>query len=201
EFQVARLFPPPVARILCRYLVYIRPVAYTILRKCFYHESTNILLFAPISRYSRNSFWSTKAFREELKRISRTVPSIPREIGVQLYRQLSIAITERYVRGAASGFNRFDDATNTASEDAAFAWQSVHRPMQRYPTYGLDGAFPDQLQPALLRIYPRTSTDWHSFLSIKDGEELDSADTNEDTSQVRPSKEEVLLKRSHNKIS
>ncbi|EXA29288.1 hypothetical protein FOVG_19209 [Fusarium oxysporum f. sp. pisi HDV247] len=141
------------------------------------------------------------AFSEELKRISRTIPSIPREIGVQLYRQLSIAIAEKYVRGAASGFNRFDDTTNTASEDAVFAWQSVHRPMQRYHTYGLDGAFPDQLQPALLRIYARTSTDWHNFLSIKDGEELGSADTNDDTSQDRPSKEAVLLKWSQNKIS
>jgi hypothetical protein len=123
----------------------IRPVAYTILRKCFHHESTNTLLFAPISRYSRDSSWPTKTFSEELKRISRIVPGIPCEIGVQLYRQLSIAITEKHVRGAASGFNRFDDTTNTASENAAFAWQSGHRPMQRYSTYGLDGAFPDQL--------------------------------------------------------
>ncbi|KAJ9413322.1 hypothetical protein FOXG_15071 [Fusarium oxysporum f. sp. lycopersici 4287] len=201
EFQVARFFSPPVAHLLYRYLVYIRPVAYTILRKCFYHESTNTLLFAPISRYSRNSFWSTKTFSDELKRISRTVPSIPCEIGVQLYRQLSIAITEKHVREATSGFNRFDDTTNTASEDAAFAWQSGHRPMQRYSTYGLDGAFPDQLQPALLRVYARISTDWHRFLNIEDGEELDSANTTDDTYQVRPGKEAVTLKRPHNKIS
>ncbi|KAM5527108.1 hypothetical protein FOXYSP1_20377 [Fusarium oxysporum f. sp. phaseoli] len=201
EFQVARFFSPPVARLVYRYLVYVRPVAYTILRKCFHHESTNTLLFAPISRYSRNSFWSTKTFSEELKRISRTVPGIPCEIGVQLYRQLSIAITEKHVCTATSGFNRFDDTTYAASEDAAFAWQSGHRPMQRHSTYGLDGAFPDQLQPALLRIYARISAGWHKFLSIDDGEELGSANTTDDTYQVRPSKEAAPLKRSHDKIS
>ncbi|KAG4277085.1 hypothetical protein FPRO04_14179 [Fusarium proliferatum] len=201
EFQVARFFSPPVARLVYRYLVYVRPVAYTILRKCFHHESTNTLLFAPISRYSRNSFWSAKTFSGELKRISRTVPGIPCEIGVQLYRQLSIAITEKHVRTATSGFNRFDDTTCAASGDAAFAWQSGHRPMQRYSTYGLDGAFPDQLQPALLRIYARISADWHKFLSIDDGEELRSANTTDDTYQVRPSKEVAPLKRSHDKVS
>lgn len=199
EFQVARFFSPPVARLLFRYLVYIRPVAYTILRKCFHHESTNTLLFAPISRYSRDSSWSTKTFSEELKRISRIVPGIPCEIGVQLYRQLSIAITEKHVREAASGFNRFDDTTNTASEDAAFAWQSGHRPMQRYSTYGLDGAFPDRLQPALLRIYARISADWHRFLSIEDGEEFASAKTTEDTHQVRPGMKLIPSKRLHDK--
>ncbi|EWY79398.1 hypothetical protein FOYG_17443 [Fusarium oxysporum NRRL 32931] len=201
EFQVARFFSPPVARLVYRYLVYIRPVAYTILRKCFHHESTNTLLFAPISRYSRNSFWSTKTFSEELKRISSTVPGIPCEIGVQLYRQLSIAITEKHVRTATSGFNRFDDTACAASEDAAFAWQSGHRPMQRYSTYGLDGAFPDQLQPALLRIYARISADWHKFLSIDDGEEPGSANTTDDAYQVKPSKEVASLKRSHDKVS
>ncbi|KAG7406289.1 hypothetical protein Forpe1208_v014519 [Fusarium oxysporum f. sp. rapae] len=201
EFQVARFFSPPVARLLFRYLVYIRPVAYTILRKCFHHESTNTLLFAPISRYSRDSSWSTKTFSEELKRISRIVPGIPCEIGVQLYRQLSIAITEKHVREAASGFNRFDDTTNTASEDAAFAWQSGHRPMQRYSTYGLDGAFPDRLQPALLRIYARISAGWHRFLCIEDGEEFVSAKTTDNTHQVRPGRELIPSKRLHDKES
>ncbi|KAF1808266.1 hypothetical protein P152DRAFT_228565 [Eremomyces bilateralis CBS 781.70] len=36
--------------------------------------------------------------------------------------------------------------------DIAFAWQSGHRPVQRGITYGLDGAFPDTLQPVLLRV-------------------------------------------------
>ncbi|KAH7233833.1 uncharacterized protein BKA55DRAFT_544316 [Fusarium redolens] len=33
-------------------------------------------------------------------------------------------------------------------------------------TYGLDGAFPDHLQPALLRIYAKISAEWHEFIKI-----------------------------------
>jgi hypothetical protein len=75
-----------------RYLVYIRPVAYAILRKCFHHDFANSLLFAPLSR--RGS-WSTKTFTEELKRLSMDVPGIPCRIGTQLYRQLSNVIHKR----------------------------------------------------------------------------------------------------------
>ncbi|RGP58413.1 hypothetical protein FSPOR_11888 [Fusarium sporotrichioides] len=103
--------------------------------------------------------------------------------------------------GQAARISKFDDTTCAASGDAAFAWQSGHRPMQRYSTYGLDGAFPDQLQPALLRIYARISADWHKFLSIADGEELGSANTTDDAYQVKPSKEVAPLKRSHDKVS
>jgi hypothetical protein len=48
--------------------------------------------------------------------------------------------------------------------NVAPAWQSGHRPLQRGTTYGLDGAYPTQLQPALLRAYEWASTRWHEFL-------------------------------------
>jgi hypothetical protein len=48
-----------------------------------------------------------------------------------------------------------------------FAWQSGHRPIQRAYTYGLDGAFPDSLQPALLRVYKWVSSEWHRFLQLE----------------------------------
>lgn len=35
EFQVARFYPEPVTSIAYRYLVYIRPLTYMLLRKCF----------------------------------------------------------------------------------------------------------------------------------------------------------------------
>ncbi|CZS75062.1 unnamed protein product [Fusarium graminearum] len=154
EFQVARFFSPQVATLLYRYLVYIRPTAYAILRQCFRHKSQSALIFTPISK---NTKWTTRVFTEELKRLSRGVLGSDVEIGVQLYRQLSIAITERHVRGALPTFDRFNDTTVAADPDVAFAWQSGHRPQQRYMNYGLDGAYPDKLQPSLLRIYARCS--------------------------------------------
>lgn len=161
EFQVARFFSRQVTALMYRYLVYIRPVAYAILRKCFQFEPQRTLLFTPASKSMR---WTTKVFTEELKRLGQDALGADMEINVQLYRQLSIAITERHVREALPDFNCFNDVTKTADADVAFAWQSGHRPMQRYATHGLDGAFPDKLQPSLLRLYARCSERWHDFL-------------------------------------
>ena len=61
-------------------------------------------------------------------------------------------------------FNRHDDVSDKADRNVVFAWQSGHRPMERARTYGPDGAFPTQLQPALLRLYEWASTRWHEFL-------------------------------------
>ncbi|KAH7142951.1 hypothetical protein B0J13DRAFT_636782 [Dactylonectria estremocensis] len=165
EFYVARFFSTPVSRLIFRYLVYIRPLAQTILRKCFSYTSENTLLFVCLSQAGRrSSSWTTSTFTQELRRYCAAAPGVPSRFGAQLYRQVSIVITERHVRTAAAHFNRFDDITSHATEEVAYAWQSGHRPMQRHTTYGLDGAFPDHLQPSLLRIYARISGDWHAFL-------------------------------------
>ncbi|KAF4446765.1 hypothetical protein F53441_9625 [Fusarium austroafricanum] len=195
EFQVARFFSPPVAMLMYRYLIYIRPVAYAILRKCFHHDFVNSLLFAPVSK---RGFWSTKTFTEELKRLSMTVPGISFGIGTQLYRQLSIAITEKHLRGPLTNFNRFDDVSNMADESVARAWQSGHRPVQRYSTYGLDGAFPDHMQPSLLQIYAKTSAEWHSFLRIEETSDL--VTTSEDVSVANADVVTASNKRRSNQV-
>jgi hypothetical protein len=38
-------------------------------------------------------------------------------------------------------------------------------------TYGIDGAFPDSLQPALLRVYRWASVEWHKFLDTTSEQE------------------------------
>jgi hypothetical protein len=70
------------------------------------------------------------------------------------------------VREIHKPFNRYDDKGFDADLNVAFAWQSGHRPLQRGTTYGLDGAFPTKLQPALLRAYEWASTRWHEFLHL-----------------------------------
>jgi hypothetical protein len=86
---------------------------------------------------------------------------------VQIYRQLSIAITEKHIKRISKPFNRYDDKSRAANIDVAFSWQSGHRPLQRGATYGVDAAFPDSLQPALLRVYEWASREWHEFLMIE----------------------------------
>jgi hypothetical protein len=83
---------------------------------------------------------------------------------IRLYRQLSVCITEKHVKRLAKPFNRYDDQSEDADPNVVFAWQSGHRPLQRGLTYGLDGAFPVQLQPALLNLYEWASVEWHQFL-------------------------------------
>lgn len=165
EFYVVRFFSNPVSRLIFQYLVYIRPVAISILRKCFHIEHTDALLFSPLSQIGPKSTpWTVSTFTKELRRHCSAATGIPPGVGVQMYRQISIALTERHVHDAAIRFNRFDDTTGTAGPEVAYAWQSGHRPMQRHTTYGLDGAYPDHLQPALLRAYDRVSASWHAFL-------------------------------------
>jgi hypothetical protein len=61
-------------------------------------------------------------------------------------------------------FDRNDDKSADAAIEVAYAWQSGHRPVQRGTTYGIDSAFPDSLQPALLEVYYWASTEWHKFI-------------------------------------
>ncbi|KAK2469353.1 hypothetical protein H9L39_19070 [Fusarium oxysporum f. sp. albedinis] len=165
EFYVIRFFSKPVSRLMFQYLVYIRPVVISILRECFHIEHTNALLFSPLSQVGlKPTPWTASTFTKELRRHCSAATGIPSGIGVQMYRQISIAITERHVHAAAARFNRFGDTTGTAGHEVAYAWQSGHRPMQRHTTYGLDGAYPDHLQPALLRAYERVSASWQNFL-------------------------------------
>jgi hypothetical protein len=63
-------------------------------------------------------------------------------------------------------FNRHNDRGPEATSEAIIAWQSGHRPLQRATTYGLDGAFPHQLQSNLLRLYAQASEHWHRFLGF-----------------------------------
>ncbi|RKK61043.1 hypothetical protein BFJ69_g17165 [Fusarium oxysporum] len=170
EFYVVRFFSQPVSRLMFHYLVYIRPVAISVLRTCFHIKHDGALLFSPLSHIGLTSTpWTASTFTKELRRHCSAATGIPPGIGVQLYRQISIAITERHLHAAAVRFNRFDDTTGTAEQEVAYAWQSGHRPMQRHTTYGLDGAYPDHLQPALLRAYDRVSASWHNFLWRCDG--------------------------------
>jgi hypothetical protein len=85
-------------------------------------------------------------------------------VNIQLYRQLTIGVTDKHVQDVHQPFNRFDDQGPDADLNVAFAWQSGHRPIARATNYGLDGAFPTQLQPSLLRAYEWVSARWHEFL-------------------------------------
>ncbi|OAQ59779.1 hypothetical protein VFPBJ_11599 [Purpureocillium lilacinum] len=173
EFQVARFLPHPIAQVAYNYLVFIRRIARLLLRTCFQQQEDSSLLFAPAAKAG---CWKTDTLSRELQHFSRQSPGWPAGIGARLYRQLSIAITERHIRAIAGRFDRHDDTSAGRDPTAVFAWQSGHRPRQRFSTYGLDGAFPDKLQPTLLQLYLEASIQWHKFLGFGEGPQDGKAD-------------------------
>jgi hypothetical protein len=57
--------------------------------------------------------------------------------GVQMYRQLSIAVTERHIKQISRPCNRYDEKSTNVDIEVAFSWQSGHRHIQRGITYAL----------------------------------------------------------------
>ena len=163
EFHVARFLPAQLGVAFCKYMACIRRLADMLRRERHAHahrshppRSCNLLF------HSSNLAWKPSRITSILKRATKELWNYP--VNAQLYRQIAIGITERHVREVYKPFNRYDDVSAHADLNVAFSWQSGHRPLQRGITYGLDGAFPHQLQPALLRAYEWASTRWHEFI-------------------------------------
>lgn len=160
EFNVARYLPRADSLLIVYYLSYIRPFAEMLSRRCYGRDRERRLLFASCEHPDQP--WRVEMVTKALKKL--TKKGCGTAFGVQIYRQISVAITERHVKQISRSFDRYDDTSFDADIDVAFAWQSGHRPIQRGTNYGIDSAYPDSLQPALLRIYRWASEEWHHFL-------------------------------------
>ena len=153
EFQVARYLPSCASQVLVTYLVYVRPFVAMLRRICVGQGEVSRLLFR--CPYRSDTLWKADVLTKALRVHTQDICNA--DIGIQVYRQLSIAITEKHVKQISRPFHLNDDRSAQADMEVAFAWQSGHRPNQRGTSYGIDGAFPDSLQPALLRVYRWTS--------------------------------------------
>jgi hypothetical protein len=160
EFQVARFLTKEDSQLLALYLIYVRPLAAVLQRECYGLSAERRLLFC--SSNDPNTPWGATKLSGALSKL--TIEACETSFGIRVYRQLSIAITERHLNNNSRPFDRFDER-DTNNNEIVFAWQSGHRPMQRGLSYGVDAAFPDALQPALLRVYFRASQEWHRFLA------------------------------------
>jgi hypothetical protein len=159
EFQVVHYLPQLDSQLLGTYLAYVRPFTDMLYRTCFDRTLDRHLFFA--SPGSKGKPWDCSILTKALKELTQRVCGVA--FGVQVYRQLSIAVTERHIKQVSRPFDRYDDRSSEAKIEVAFAWQSGHRPLQRGTTYGIDAAYPDSLQPALLRVYEWASKEWHRF--------------------------------------
>lgn len=159
EFQVARYLPRRESDLVLKYLVYIRPFVDMLNLECFGSKKARPL-FSSSNDPERP--WKVEVLTKALKKLSTAVCGT--QFGVQVYRQLSIAVAEKHVKHISRPFDRNDDKSAEAAIEVAYAWQSGHRPVQRGTTYGIDSAFTDSLQPALLEVYYWASTEWHEFI-------------------------------------
>ncbi|KAH7118435.1 hypothetical protein EDB81DRAFT_873174 [Dactylonectria macrodidyma] len=163
EFYVVRFLPIRLATVTLKYLTCIRRVGALLRREQFGQSSLGRSSLPGFLFFQSNGkAWTSTRLTALLKAASKKVWD--QEVNSRVYRQLTIGITEKHVREVYSPFNRYDDRSTDADRNVVFAWQSGHRPMQRAVTYGLDGAYPHQLQPSLLRAYEWASTRWHEFL-------------------------------------
>ncbi|KAM0721326.1 hypothetical protein Q7P37_003030 [Cladosporium fusiforme] len=160
EFQVARYLPEKDSLAFATYLVYIRPLVAMIHRSSFGLEREQDLLFCSLE--DPDEAWRATRLTGALKILSRDIAGV--DVGVRSYRQLSIAVTEKHLAHLSFPSKRHQDKSENAQLEVAFAWQSGHRPLQRGTSYDIDAAFPDSLQPALLRVYKWASEEWHYFL-------------------------------------
>ncbi len=186
EFQIARYLPREVSELLLSYLVYVRRFAEMLRRNCLgYVASSRLLFYTPGLEQTP---WSSAALSKGLTIYTTKVLGLT--FGVQAYRQLSIAITERHVRQISKSFDRYCDKGRDKDLEVAFAWQSGHRPLLRGTIYGLDAAYRDSLQPSLLRIYEWASCEWHHFLQTE--AYTDSFDTDSVLEKAFRSEAQVL---------
>lgn len=166
EFFVARFLPRAVSRLLFYYLVYIRPFVDMLSREVYpgIRGSCCIYLFRRGPEPTAEP-WRASRLSKLIRQASATAWGNG-GVSTQLLRQLAVGITEKHVRYASGRFNLYDDRSPQADRNVVFAWQTGHRPLQRAATYGLDGAFPTKLQPALLERYRWASSCWHHFLEL-----------------------------------
>lgn len=128
EFNVVRFLPARLGMVALKYMVYIRRVAILLRQEQSggpNHSGINKhLLFC-----SRGKAWPP----ERLRSIIRTAASrvLRQDMTLQLYRQVSIGITEKHVREICRPINLYDDRSAQSDPNVVFAWQSGHRPIQR----------------------------------------------------------------------
>jgi hypothetical protein len=160
EFQVARYLPKEDSNLVATYLALIRPFADMLNRACFGYDKERRLMFASPDKVDKH--WQSDVLISALSNLTQELS--PQPFGVQIYRQLSIVATERYVKEISRPFDLNDGKSAAADIEVVCAWKIGHRPMQPGTSYGIDAAYPDSLQPALLRVYRWVSCRWHEFL-------------------------------------
>ena len=136
EFHVVRFLPAQVGHLLFKYLVFIRPLVDMLMREQTPHlRECSTYLFRAQKPHNSEP-WTTTHLTSVIRKF--TTQAWGKGITLQTLRQLSVGISEKHVREVFQPFNRFDDRTDAADRNVAFAWQSGHR-MAIWPSSVAEG--------------------------------------------------------------
>jgi hypothetical protein len=121
------------------------------------------------------------------------------KINLWAWRHIIIGITKAHLETVAPFFARNEKLCREPLETniylSIFPWQAGHQRRVSVSIYGLDAAFPGQLQPALLRFYREISKIWHIWVGVEkeEGGQGIPAELVDSETQTTPRKESTRL--------
>ncbi|KAK6442737.1 hypothetical protein LTR95_001020 [Oleoguttula sp. CCFEE 5521] len=125
EFYVVKFHDKDTARIMYQELTYIRPLCCMLGRTCLGSDIDSPLLFPSLVNPAEAC--KTTELTKVLQEYTQKAPGFP--IGCRLFRQITMAITEKHVKSISRPFDQYDDKSGEASVSVGFAWQSGHGPL------------------------------------------------------------------------
>jgi len=160
SYHIVRYLPRRVGELAVLYLSYIRPFANLLYaQEIVETESDGDFFFC--SEESQDQSWEDKL---TLVMQRETKARMGVQFGLKVYRQMAHAISHVHVHAAAADFQ-----INDRGEQVS-AWQGGHSKKTSANLYGVNSAYPANLQPQLLADYWRASKAWHRFFDLDDGE-------------------------------
>ena len=166
---VARFLPESVAQLVVMFTAFIRPFAnmiYNQISAC-QNQIDGDYLFCDESQPDQP--WGGKQLTRAMQQSSNTYLGV--NLSVWSYRHFAVAVTRRYVKEIAVFFAFGDDTELEKQFEKergmdVYAWQTGHLKDMNTAHYGLDIAYPSQLQPELLDEYRRISRRWQDWLGF-----------------------------------
>jgi len=166
--HVVRYLPSTVGRLLITFISFIRPFTDMLYNQITFKDKGSDGDYVFSSEDKSESCWDGKKLAHVLERES--MARLGFQLNISSYRHIVIGIAKEHLRNIAGYFD-WDDAEcdKFLSHDkdiVVYAWQTGHQRATNVSTYGLDKAYPGNLQPELLRQYLRISRVWHGWIGL-----------------------------------
>jgi hypothetical protein len=166
---VARFLPECVAQLVVSFIAFIRPFSDMLFSHISSNQNSTDGNYLFCEKPQPEEPWGGKHLSRILQQASQAHLGV--SLGVWSYRHLTVAVTRRYVKEVAGLFGFKDNEWEKHYEQErgrdVYAWQTGHLKDTNAGCYGLDVAYPSQLQPELLEEYRRISRRWQEWLGFR----------------------------------